>query len=371
MSRIRNTFALFATVFTLASTLSFSAAAAERKPKNDDSAAIDTANLVWPQPPQRRRIAFVTQITGVDDVKGARKRTWMDRAAGAKQKEPRTRLKTPYGVASDSKGRIFVADPTNRSIFVFDIEHREVSFRGDKAPAQLALPIGVAIDARDRLFVSDSYFHQITLFGPEGEVVAVFGSNELQRPGGIAIDNTSKRLYVADSKANNIAVFDSESLRLIGHVGAADTPGEQEKGRFSCPTNVAVSRTGEIYVTDTWNSRVQVFDGTGKFMREFGGHGVVPGSFVRPKGVAVDVDGHVYVADAEFNNFQILSSKGEPMLAIGAYGNNPGQFALIAGIAIDNNNRIYVTDQLRGRVQVFQYYPEAMTTASNQAPNNK
>jgi DNA-binding beta-propeller fold protein YncE len=132
-----------------------------------------------------------------------------------------------------------------------------------------------------------------------------------------------------------------------------------------------VSRTGEIYVTDTWNSRVQVFDGTGKFVREFGGHGVLPGSFVRPKGVAVDVDGHVYVADAEFNNFQILSAEGQSMLAVGAYGNNPGQFALIAGISIDNNNRIYVTDQLRGRVQVFQYYPEATTSASNQSPTSE
>jgi DNA-binding beta-propeller fold protein YncE len=341
---------------------------AERSAKHADDTTDVAANLVWPQPPQRRRIAFMGQITGVDDVKGTRKRTWMDRAAGAKPKAPRTQLKTPYGVATDSKGRIFVADPSNRIVFVFDLEHRAVDYRGDHAPAQLALPMGVAIDDRDRLFVTDSFFHQITLFSPDGDVVAVFGANDLKRPGGIAVDSAAKRLYVADSKGNRVAVYHSESLRLLGYIGSADTPGEVEKGKFSCPTNVAISRDGQVYVTDTWNSRVQVFDKQGQFVREFGQHGITPGSFVRPKGLALDVDGHVYVADSEFNNFQVLTSEGQTLLVVGSYGTSPGQFALIAGMAMDSNNRIYVTDQLRGRVQIFQYYPEATTTASTQGP---
>jgi DNA-binding beta-propeller fold protein YncE len=360
--------AFLLTAFALAAFTPSSVYAGERKGKQPDvSADLGAAQLVWPQPPQRRRIAFVAQITGVDDVKGARKQSWMDRAAGAKPKAPRTQLKTPYGIAADSRGRIFVADPSNRTVFVFDAEKREVEYRSGGTTSQMALPIGVAIDDHDRLFVSDSFFHQITLFSPDGDVLGVFGGGELQRPGGIAIDNANKRLYVADSKGNRIAVFHSESLRLLSYIGGAATAGEAEQGKFAAPTNVAVGRNGEIYVTDTWNFRVQVFDPTGKFVREFGQHGVAPGSFVRPKGVAVDADGHVYVADAEFNNFQVLTPEGQSLLAVGAYGTSPGQFALIAGIAIDKRNRIYVTDQLRGRVQVFQYYPEETTTAANKA----
>jgi DNA-binding beta-propeller fold protein YncE len=328
----------------------------DKKPKQDEP--VDTSKLVWPQPPQRRRIAFVTQITGVDDVVGVPKRSWMDRAAGAKPAAPRQALKSPYGVAVDSKRQVYVADAVNHTVFVFNLEQKQVERRGDRAPARMALPIGLAIDERDRLFVSDAYLHQITCFSPAGEVLAVFGMDDLQRPAGIALDTARHRLYVADAKANKLVVFDANTFRLLQAVGGISTPGKAEPGKFSAPSNVAVGADGKVLVTDTWNQRVQVFDADGKFVRAFGHHGVTAGDFVRPKGIALDSEGHVYVADAEFNNFQILTSDGRPLLAVGDFGTSPGQFALIAGMAIDKSNRIYVTDQWRGRLQVFQYFPE-------------
>ncbi|MFB3814942.1 MAG: 6-bladed beta-propeller [Terriglobales bacterium] len=330
-------------------------------------AKVDPSSLVWPQPPQRKRLQFITQITGVDDVKGKPKRSWMDRAVGAPAKKARAQLKAPYGVAADSEGRIYVADPANRAVFVFDLASRSVEYRGTQPPAQMATPVGVAIDARDRLFVSDSFFHQITCFDPDGNVLGVFGSEVLKRPGGIAVDSARRRLYVVDAQANQVQVFDSDSFLPIATIGEASTPGEAEEGKFASPTNVAVDSQGHIYVTDTWNHRVQVFDSAGKFVRAFGKQGVTPGTFLRPKGIAVDRDGHVYVADAEFNNMQILTKEGQPLLAVGAYGVNPGQFILAAGVSIDGNNRVYVTDQWRGRVQVFQYYPEDAAGAPNSA----
>ena len=333
--------------------------------KKQPDEPVDTSKLVWPQPPQQRRIAFVAQITGVDDVVGIPKRSWMDRAAGARPAAPRQTLKSPYGVAVDSKLQIYVADAANHTVFVFNLESKRVERRGDRAPARLAIPIGLAIDDQDRLFVSDAYLHQITCFDPDGEVLAVFGLDDLQRPAGIALDNSRRRLYVADAKANQLAVFDSTSFRLLQQIGGSSTPGKGESGKFSAPSNVAVSADGQVFVTDTWNQRVQVFDAGGKFVRTFGRHGVIPGAFVRPKGIAVDREGHIYVADAEFNNFQVLNSDGQPLLAVGDYGTNPGQFALIAGMAIDKFNRVYVTDQWHGRLQVFQYYPENSAVVKN------
>jgi DNA-binding beta-propeller fold protein YncE len=343
----------------------FTGAASGGETKQRQGEAIDPRTLVWPQPPQQKRIAFVTQITGVDDVVGRPKRGWMDRAAGAKQRAPRETLKSPYGVVTDSRGQIYVADAANRVVFVFNLEQKRAEKRGDRAPARLALPTGLAIDEGDRLFVSDSFLHQITCFTPAGEVAAVFGTNELQRPGGITVDSARRRLYVADVKANKIAIFDTQTFRQIGQIGGPTTPDKAEPGKFSAPSNVAVDHTGSVFVTDTWNQRVQVFDAEGKFVRAFGRHGLTPGNFVRPKGIALDKDGHLYVADAEFNNFQVLTTDGQPLLAVGDYGLDPGQFALIAGMWIDNHNRIYVTDQWRGRVQVFQYYPEQRTAARN------
>ncbi len=326
--------------------------------KKREEVPLDTSRLVWPQPPQQQRIKFVVQITGVDDVLGVAKRSWMDRAAGSRPPAPRQSLKSPYGVATDSKHQIYVADSGLRTVFVFNLEQKRVVRRGDRAPARLALPVGLAIDDHDRLFVSDAYLHQITCFDPEGTVLAVFGVDDLERPAGLALDNRLKRLYVADAKANAVAVFDSRTYQLLGVYGGSSTPSKPEPGKFSAPSNVAVGRDGSVWVTDTWNQRVQVFDPHLNFIRSFGAHGVTPGSFVRPKGIALDSDGHVYVADAEFNNFQILTPGGQPLLAVGDYGTGPGEFALIAGLWIDKDDRIYVTDQWRGRLQVFQYFPE-------------
>lgn len=316
-------------------------------------------NLVWPQPPQRPRIRFVRQILSIDDVlERKKKQGWMDRLAGVKQGQDRIELRKPYGVAVDSQGKIYVADSANRVVFVFDLTAKSMETRGQKGQARLALPIGVAVDDHDRLFVSDSYNHKINCYSPEGELLAVVGSDQLQRPAGIAIDNQRRRLYVADAKAHRLAVFDIDAYSFQRFIGEPSAKGEAEAGKFSAPTNIALDQQGHLFVTDTWNYRIQVFEPDGKFVRAFGEQGVLPGNFVRPKGITIDGEGHVYVADAEFNNFQILTPEGQALMAVGALGSEPGQFALIAGMAIDKKNRIYVTDQLRGRLQIFEYIPE-------------
>ena len=327
-----------------------------KKPAAEAAPAV--TELVRPLPPAAPRIRWAGQITDFNEVKGKakKKRSWIDRLAGVREAaEPEARLQKPYGIAVDSRGRLYVADGLQRVVFVLDRPAQRVEVRGGSARAALALPIGVAVDAEDRLFVSDSFNHTITCFDPEGKVLAQFGQEELERPGGIALDRERHRLYVADAKANRVAVFDTENFKLERTVGGPSTPGAAEPGRFAAPTNVAVDARGNLYVTDTWNHRVQVFDRRGRFLRAFGSHGTRPGNFVRPKGIAVDSEGHVYVVDAEFNNFQVFTPEGQPLLAVGSLGFGPGQFTLIAGIFIDSQDRIYTTEQEGGRVQIFQY----------------
>jgi DNA-binding beta-propeller fold protein YncE len=303
-------------------------------------------------------LRWVGQITDLNEVKGKtkKKRSWVDRIVGVRAPdEPEARLQRPYGIAVDSRGRIYVADGYQRAVFVLDPAQHRVEMRGGSARAALALPIGVAVDEKDRLFVSDSFHHSITCFDAGGRVLAQFGRDELERPGGIGVDPQRHLLYVADAKAQRVAVFDTETFAFVRYVGSPSTSGQRERGRFAAPTNVAVDSRGNLYVTDTWNHRVQIFDRRGRFLRAFGSHGTQPGNFVRPKGIAVDSEGHVYVVDAEFNNFQIFTPEGQPLLAVGNLGQEPGQFTLIAGIFIDAQDRIYTTEQEGGRVQIFQY----------------
>jgi DNA-binding beta-propeller fold protein YncE len=123
---------------------------------------------------------------------------------------------------------------------------------------------------------------------------------------------------------------------------------------------------GNLYVADTLNYRIQVFDSKGGFVRAFGTQGDRPGEFIRPKGIGVDSEGHVYVADAEFNNFQILTPEGKPLLAVGTLGIQPGEFALVAGLYIDPKNQIYTSEMFHGRIQVFQYISQPASVDSKE-----
>ena len=330
------------------------------KGQTDTKAAQPSVELIWPLPPDPPRIRWVAQYKDMAQVKkpGPHKSSWYEKVTGAKTVEERQELRKPYGITTDSRGRIYTADTELKTVFVIDTEAKTVERRESSSRAPLSLPVGVAVDADGRLFVSDAVLHSLICFSAEGQPVALFGTANLGRPGGIAIDRTRNRLYAADAKEGRVAVFDTKSLKLVGYYGGPSPRGRRDNGTFNGPTNVAVDQKGMIYVADTLNYRVQVFDPGGAFVRAFGTQGDSPGEFIRPKGVAVDSEGHIYVADAEFNNFQIFTPEGKPLLAVGSLGDEPGRFALLAGLCIDSHDQIYTTEMFHGRIQVFQYIPQ-------------
>jgi DNA-binding beta-propeller fold protein YncE len=328
--------------------------------------------LIWPLPPDPPRVRWLREYSDLAKVKrpAPRKAGLLERLTGTKTAEEKLELRKPYGIAIDRRGRIYAADTELSSVFVIDTAARNVWTIKGSSRAPMALPVGLAIDADDRLFVSDAELHSIICFSPSGQAISQFGTAELQRPGGMAIDRPRHRLYVADAKAGRIAVFNTRTLAAAGYFGGPGERGKQEKGTFFGPSNVAVDRGGYVYVADTLNCRVQVFDPAGRFVRTFGTQGDRPGEFIRPKGIAVDSEGHVYVADAEFNNFQILSPEGHPLLAVGTLGTDPGQFALIAGLFIDDEDTLYTTEMFHGRIQVFQYISQPGSAGEKGVPKN-
>ena len=330
----------------------------------------DITKLVWPSPPDQVRIRYLGQYNGELDLLGKKqtKGGMLERIAGISvAPEERPKMIKPYGVASDSEGRVYVADSGQSLVFVFDLEKKKLEFRGDKAPANIQTPIGVAVDEKDRLFVSDSKLHRITCFGPDGEVEAVFGGDALQRPAGLAVDDPLRRLYVADVAGKRIAVFDIDTFKLVRYFAEAKRDDEDNIGHLTNPNSIAIDPDGLIYVTDAVIARVVVYDTEGRFVRTWGKHGDGPAMFGRPKGIAIDADGHVYVADAQLNRMQVYSPEGKPLIAFGSNGYGPGQFRLMAGIAIDRQNRIIAVDQEPARIEVFHYTPDDEAAAVKRA----
>jgi DNA-binding beta-propeller fold protein YncE len=180
-------------------------------------------------------------------------------------------------------------------------------------------------------------------------------------PVGLAIDTTNRFLYVVDTQQDQVLVFDADTLKPLRRIG---TGGKNHflttEGDFGAPQGAAVDADGNLYVTDTLNNRVEIFDADGNFVSEFGKHGDGPGYFARPKGIAVDSDGHIWVADQMNDRLQVFNREGQLLTYIGTgHGELPGQFRSLSGVAIDKQNRVFTTEQEPGRLQVFRYVTDA------------
>jgi sugar lactone lactonase YvrE len=334
--------------------------------------SFDPTKLVWPSPPNIGRIHWLDYFAGekIDYTAKANakaKASWMDRLAGGESDEEKVNPKTfpfqmigPYGIAVDSKGMVYVADQRVGAVFIFNTETRDCQLLRNGIEAKFGWINGLAIDDDDRLFVSDGKMHRVTIFNAKHEVENQI-SEGLVDPVGLAIDTSNRFLYVVDTQQDQVIVYDADTLKLLRRIGTGGknhfltTPGD-----FGAPQGVAVDPDGNVYVTDTMNDRVEIFDADGNFLSTFGKAGDGPGYFARPKGIAVDADGHIWVADQMQDRLQVFNRDGQLLTYLGqGHGDLPGQFKSLTGVAIDKQNRVFTTEQEPGRLQIFRYVTDA------------
>jgi DNA-binding beta-propeller fold protein YncE len=328
---------------------------------------LDYSKIVWPNPPAITRIKYLSYFSGEKrQLKAAPKKSaWMDKLAGVAVGEASPsdklfyQLVRPYGIGEDSKGRIYVADEKVLAVFIFTPETGEVELIKNGQHARFRLITGLALDDADNLFVSDSELRHVLVFDKQHRVQASI-SQGMASQAGLAVDNENRFLYVCDTDLDQVLVYDADPpYNLLRTIGKRDGKHElTTPGDFSRPTNAAVDEDGNVYVSDTFNDRVEIFDADGNFIREFGKAGDGPGYFTRPKGIAVDRDGHIWVADAMQDRVQVFSPEGKLLIWIGNHGLLPGQFSMVGGILIDKQNRVITSEQYPGRVQIFRYFTD-------------
>ncbi len=171
-------------------------------------------------------------------------------------------------------------------------------------------------------------------------------------PQGLASDGKDF-IYVADTLNHRIQVFDSTGKHQMsfGRFGS-------ERGEFLFPHDVVVDSKGSIYVADSQNGRVQKFDNENKFVKSWGSKGAEPGQFDGPMYIAIDGADTIYVGDAFNQRVQVFDGEGTLLLTVGAKVNmfeamNPGNLASISGLSVDSNGNIYVSDDIMRRIQKF------------------
>jgi sugar lactone lactonase YvrE len=333
---------------------------------------LDLSKFVWPNPPAVTRIRYKGFWSGEKFVekKQQKKASWMERlsgiAAGSTPSDfkPRWQLVSPNGIAVDSKNLVYIADSKVRAIFILNVDTGEYSMIKNGSDAKFQWLTGLAIDDSDRLFAADSGTRRVVVFDKNHKIEGVI-SEGLYDPGGLAIDNENRLLYVTDAEQDLVLVYDADPpfklIRKLGKPGTKHT--STLPGEFAKPVGVAVDQDGNVFISDTWNTRIEVFDADGTFVRTFGEAGDGPGYLARPKGLSVDADGHIWVADAMQDRVQVFTPEGRLLIYMGGHGLLPGQFQSIANVIVDKNNRVFTTELYQGRLQVFQYYTNSEAKA--------
>ncbi|MEZ4519232.1 MAG: 6-bladed beta-propeller [Chloroflexota bacterium] len=269
---------------------------------------------------------------------------------------------------SDREGLrlIFVmdADGENQTLISNQTNNPELEPDWQPIPATLTIvketdPVG----GTDFPFTIDTGLYTYDFeWGNEGDA-----EGEFYYPSVPVIDSDGN-VYVTDTSNYRIEKFDSDGNFLLAWGwGVQDgssafqicTSGCEAgiqgsgTGQFDYAYGIAVDASNNVYVADTFNNRIQVFDSDGNYVSQIGTNGSSNGELSVPRGVAVDAAGNVYVADTGNVRMQKFDSSGNYITQWGSAGNGESQFNGPDIVALDAAGNLYVTDGFQDRVQVF------------------
>jgi sugar lactone lactonase YvrE len=301
------------------------------------------------------------------------------------------RFNSPYGIAIDGSGNLYVADTGNGTIRKIDTSGNVTTLAGSPkvsgyadgtgAAAEFRSPLGVAADSSGNVYVSDTNNNVIRKITPAGVVTTFAGlvpyvgwgngtgaGAEFNTPFGIAVDSNGN-VYVADQGNTDIRKISpgGTSTTLAGQQGGGNADGSGSAAGFDFPTGAAADTSGNIYIADEQNDEIRKMTPSGTVSTVAGAGGSAGATdatgtsaqFDFPFGVAVDGSGNTYVADATNNTIRKITSSGVVTTLAGLAG-SPGsvdgtgsaaRFDQPIGVAVDGNGNVYVSEQRNATIR--------------------
>jgi DNA-binding beta-propeller fold protein YncE len=267
----------------------------------------------------------------------------------------------PYDVGVDDNNLLYVADNNNHRVQKFDAF--ALSFLGawggfGPAPSELEFPRALAALADDPLggvYVADTANNRVQGFDQGGALKAAWGiagrgARYVTRPGGLAVDRSGV-VYVADTWDHRIEMLapDGSYLGQFGYISARSgyAAPNTGNGQFQYPHGVAIDpASGDIWVSDSHNNRVQAFSPGGSWRATYGGltPGSGPGQFDLPLGITTDASGNVYVADSQNNRVVKRDASTGGWSTVSLHG---ATLSAPAAVAVDGAGVLYVAESNR------------------------
>lgn len=299
------------------------------------------------------------------------------------------RFNTPYGVATDSSGIIYVADYRNHRI-------RKITQAGDVTTlagsgvagfadgtgtsAKFNYPKSVTVDSNGNVYVADYGNNRIRKITSGGVVSTLAGSGvagfadaagtsaKFNYPSGVAVDSTGN-VYVADTTNHRVRKIiptgDVTTLAGTGVSGFADGAGAS--AQFYSPAGVAIDSDGMVYVAESVGHHIRKIT-PGGVVSTLAGSGVsgfadgtgMSAQFYNPIAVAVDSNKNVYVADSQNHRIRKVTTGGVVTTPAGTGGSGfadgagaSAQFSFPFGVAVDSSGAVYVADSNNNRIRII------------------
>lgn len=323
----------------------------------------------------------------------------------------------PYGVHVGYDGYLYVADTGNSRIKKMTTSFTMVTTWGGYGiltNGKFDWPLSCCTDSSGYVYVTDSGQYRgtppqfggnrIQKFNSDGSFVQAWGNfsetatnNGYALPSSITWCSTLNRLFITDTMHNRVGVVEVNGTWYSSFTGPSDlsfhaprgicyipTPSSQyfavadtnrdrvckvfasgakywskgsgqssQEGMFYFPRAVAADTSGNVYVADTFNQRVQKLDPSGNFLARYGGRGTLDGAFDRPNAICTDSSGNVYVADTYNSRVQKFDANGGFLLKFGTKGTSDADMNWPQGIDVDGSGNIYIADSENNRIKKF------------------
>ena len=322
--------------------------------------------LFWPAPPYSPQLEFIGIFHSQNSFEKTAWEKRLDILLGELKVEG---IRFPTSILPFADDKVLVTERNGRNVMVFDFAQKKVYPLFRVGSALFNEPVDLALDNEGNLYVADRKKGVIGVFDselkPAGVLGGEIGFESLEK---IAIDNRHQIVYASDSALDKVFAlnFDGELLFTVG--------GDKGIGSLRSPHGMALDAVGNLFVADTGNARIKVYNSRGQSLGVFAPGSKESGSvLIKPWDLAFDPTGVMHILDQGRAAILTCRMNGEILYLTGASHrtNHLLGFWRPSDISIAGDGRIFVADELNKRFSVWQLLTETYLAQNPIGPEDK